>query len=478
MSCATDHVSVPEPKLAFHVADPAKSSISPLDGLSRWGSLERTIPGYSLRQDLRLAYISTQKRLLDCQAFLSRLNSTVNVTGWSRDKYLRKYPGFQSVFGRRITLPSDQDPGLRQGITDADVLRIARSTDPEIALLDHLKQRIQVLFAERSRFDVLVLHLPQQFASYRRRIEPDYYFDLHDSLKAFCAAHGVRLQILEDGAFTYPEPARVFWWLSLALHVKAGGIPWRLADCSPRTIYVGMAYTTRPASSANPFVLGCSQLFDERGEWLRFVLFPLQNPVWRGRNPFMNRDQARQLFVQVREIYQAMGQPRPQRIVVHKTTYYSSDEMAGIAEATAGVDDVELVTVQQRTRYRAINVSASDGKLGPNMFPVDRGIALPQDGKTFLLWTSGDVLGIAPNGWHHYQEQRNIPTPLTIVRYRGQEDLISVASDVLKLSKMNWNNLQLYNYLPVTVTFAREMARIGEQIDNLSSIPYDFRYFM
>jgi hypothetical protein len=43
---------------------------------------------------------------------------------------------------------------------------------------------------------------------------------------------------------------------------------------------------------------------------------------------------------------------------------------------------------------------------------------------------------------------------------------------------MNWNNDSLYDRLPVTTTYASLLAGIVKRMGPLSSLPYDFRYFM
>jgi len=150
--------------------------------------------------------------------------------------------------------------------------------------------------------------------------------------------------------------------------------------------------------------------------------------------------------------------------------------MTGIATALSGIENIELLQIQQDTSWRAI---AFDPKRrAANMFPLYRGTAIPLDRFSFLLWTQGDVLGIAGSGRHYYQEKRGIPAPLLIRRFRGKESLKDSAADVLKLTKMNWNNHQLYSRMPVTISLATRIAQIAKQVQSSWPIPYDFRYFL
>jgi len=49
---------------------------------------------------------------------------------------------------------------------------------------------------------------------------------------------------------------------------------------------------------------------------------------------------------------------------------------------------------------------------------------------------------------------------------------------VLGLSKMDWNNDALYDLLPVTIGYAKVLARVIKRMRGLGSTPYQFRFFM
>jgi hypothetical protein len=222
--------------------------------------------------------------------------------------------------------------------------------------------------------------------------------------------------------------------------------------------------------------MGCSQVFDEHGEGLKFILYPVESPIFRGKNPFMSREDARRLFGMIRDIYQDVNGKIPQKVVVHKTTHFTADEMNGIATALSGIEEIELFQIQQETHWRSIAYDHVQNTISG--FPVKRGTVIPLDRFTFLLWTQGDMVGIAGGNRHYYQEKRGIPAPLMIRRFRGKAPLEQVACDVLRLTKMNWNNHQLYNRLPVTITFSSRLSQIAKQIQQVWRVPYDFRYFM
>ena len=51
--------------------------------------------------------------------------------------------------------------------------------------------------------------------------------------------------MLKDSALSYFCRCSVMWRLSIALYVKAGGVPWKVADADPETAIVGLSYAVR-----------------------------------------------------------------------------------------------------------------------------------------------------------------------------------------------------------------------------------------
>jgi hypothetical protein len=93
----------------------------------------------------------------------------------------------------------------------------------------------------------------------------------------------------------------------------------------------------------------------------------------------------------------------------------------------------------------------------------------------YLLWTQGNCSAIGTN---FFKEGKGIPHPIRVTRHVGSGTFHESAREILGLSKMNWNNDSLYDRIPVTTTYASILAEIVKRMGPLSSLPYDFRYFM
>ena len=99
---------------------------------------------------------------------------------------------------------------------------------------------------------------------------------------------------------------------------------------------------------------------------------------------------------------------------------------------------------------------------------------------SFLLWTHGCIIHQDLAGrMNYYKGGRGIPAPLFIKRYTGQTSGDTLAQEILMLTKMNWNSGDsLYKILPVTLDFAKTLARMSKQNEAIYNKSYDFRYFM
>ena len=259
------HISLPEPRLSFHPDRTSDYAIHPLRGLLKFGPYSAGL----VPDPIRVATLAPAGESDRIHAFMNRLNSRYRPQ--ERNDYLPEWPGFQPVFSLHVRAAGDScrfelDPKLETAFSD--------SLRPHMVLADHLVRAIQRLEGHRTEFDVIFVYIPKRWApGYVGGADED--FDLHDHLKAITAARGIPIQLVrEDSALTYPCQASVMWRIGLALYVKAGGVPWKLAESDPETAYIGISYAIRPPESdMSRFVTCCSQVFDAEGSGLEFIAY-------------------------------------------------------------------------------------------------------------------------------------------------------------------------------------------------------------
>jgi hypothetical protein len=420
-----------------------------------------------------IAPASDSQRLYD---FLKQLRTSAKPI--EREDYLPEWPGFQAIFGLRLEAAAASCHLTLDESVDA---RFHDSSMPHVVLADHLVRAVHALDASRGNFDVLFIYLPQRWA-------PGYVggpgddFDLHDHLKAASAVRGVPVQIVrEDKALAYPCRASVMWRVGLALYAKAGGVPWKLANADTETAYIGISYAVRgPQSDAPRFVTCCSQVFDAEGSGLEFVAYDAHEVEVQRDNPFLSRTEMFRVMTRSMDLYRRRHAGRsPRRVMVHKTTEFKPPEVDGCMEALHLCEAVDLIQVVEDVGWRGVRMDrVPNAKKGTaTAFPVHRGTVLGIGDREALLWTHGDVPGVAERG-SYFQGKRSTPHPLRLVRHAGHGPWDDTARATLALSKMNWNNDALYDHLPVTLEYAKVLARVVKRMDSLGKGPFQFRFFM
>lgn len=272
------------------------------------------------------------------------------------------------------------------------------------------------------------------------------------------------------------------WRIGLALYAKAGGIPWKLAGTDPDTAYIGISYAVRSPESKQPrFVTCCSQVFDAEGSGLEFVAYDAHEVEIQRDNPFLSRTEMFRVVTRSLDLYRRRHAGRsPRRVMVHKNTEFKHDEVDGAMEALHLCEAVDLIQVVEDVGWRGIRIERSrrGGRKGEAAaFPVSRGTLIGLGPREALLWTHGDVTGISDRR-SYFQGARSTPRPIRLVRHAGHGPWDESAQAILGLSKMNWNNDALYDPLPVTMSYAKVLARVVKRMPGLGRTPYQFRFFM
>ena len=231
------HIWLPEPKLAFHPERASDQDTHPLRGLLRFGPYAAGLVPDPIRV-ATIAPFGESERLF---AFMRALN--IPSKPIERREYLPEWPGFHRVFGLHMRGAGRGCHIELDAQLDSDM---KASAAPHAVLADRLLRAVQSLDARRSELDVLFIYIPQHWAPGFTGGSADD-FDLHDHMKAATAARRLPVQLLrEDKALAYRDQASVMWRIGLALYVKAGGIPWKLAEADNENAYIGLSYAVRP----------------------------------------------------------------------------------------------------------------------------------------------------------------------------------------------------------------------------------------
>lgn len=460
-----------EPLMCFSDTDKSKRVVNQLKGLCQYGPIDCSyMRARATRPSVRLAVLSPEQDMDRILAHLNRLNTRVQNNG--KDNFLPHYEGFEQVYRRALSVPAKAQRDICIGYKANTALKMKPAE-----FLAFIKRGIDAYSLRASDFDILVIYIPKSFASFRTAsaISPD--FNLHDALKLYATEKGIKLQLIEEKSVNSYDACKVMWGLSTSLYAKATGVLWHPESIQDDTAYIGISYAF---SEEKRICIGCSQLFDSTGTGIRMVLRKINNPIYRGRsNPYMREDDARTMMTELREQYYHSAPVNTlKRVVIHKTTPFIREEITGIMQAFSGIE-VELVQIQDYCPWRGIRFGAEPGPKAYG-FAVKRGLAVQLDRDSFLLWTHGCVIHPELSGtFNYYKGSRGIPAPLLVRRFAGSASGDILAKEILMLTKMNWNSGDcLYKTLPVTLDFAKVLARMSKQDEAIFDKAYDFRFFM
>lgn len=459
---------VQEPVLMFDPLTPRPYNIHPLKGLIEFGPYSHKIAPIT---EIRLAVICP----IGCFHIVQGLFAEFNKTHQPRERkdYLPAFVQFDQIFKSKLTL-LEENKSIQfdgQKITDSQ-------NKPYINLSTELAVAIQAMSKQKLDFDILLIFLPESLSAGFVDAETD--FDLHDFLKATTAIHNIPTQIVrESKAINYNCRCSVMWRLSIAIYVKAGGVPWKLASTDTETAFIGLSYSTRfnAQTGKYDFTTCCSQVFDSDGTGLEFIAYDTGEVEFRvGDNPFLTRAEMRKLMSKSLSLYQKRHSGRaPKKLIVHKTSYFSKDEIDGAFDAIPSNIHLELLQIVETSNWKGIKYQKSENGASPAAYPIERGGYVQSGPREVMLWTQGNV---NLNGRNFFKEGKNIPSPIFIRRFAGDGGWDQNCQAIMGLTKMNWNHDALYDKLPVTLGYAKVLASTIKRMSNLVNKPYEFRYFM
>jgi len=183
----------------------------------------------------------------------------------------------------------------------------------------------------------------------------------------------------------------------------------------------------------------------------------------RERSPHLDRKSASGLIRDVLDLYQRQNQRSlPSRLVIHKTSRFSEDELNGFTEACRIVPQHDFVAFGNRgiQFYRTGD------------YPPLRGTFVKFSDAEFALYTDGYIPYLRT-----YPGPR-VPRPLEILEHHGDSPWNVMLGEILALTKMNWNSADFACGMPITIAFSRKVGQV------LAELPADlpprpeYRYYM
>lgn len=253
------------------------------------------------------------------------------------------------------------------------------------------------------------------------------------------------------------------WNFHTALYYKAGGVPWRIVrDSTQLTVcYIGISfYKTLDGSS---LMTSIAQVFNERGEGV-IVRGGTAQVSKEDLQPHLSAEDADELLRGALARYREVHRTLPARVVLHKSSTFSAQEIEGFQSALAA---------ERVTDHDFISIGPSDTRLfRGGAYPPLRGTLLSLTDTEQVLYTRGSV--------HFFETYPGMYIPVPkLLRFAATEQTPKfLANEILSLTKMNWNNTQFDGALPITLRAARRVSEILKYCEEGTNVEPRYSFYM
>jgi hypothetical protein len=485
-----------EPELYFAES---QKCLDPQVGLLNFGPHEGTKTKKKRKQKVTISagIIGTSRSINSVNAFLTRLTHRISAeTTSSKDYKGIDFPGLGLESPLRFEISVDENCVLK---IERDFVR-GLSAIPDrkgriSQVVDEYCKKFDLLTEAHPKPDIVLLPLDDELLTLckdpRLKTERIIYqhrdfgdpesayapmFDFHDHIKAQAAdpKRDFVTQMISPKTMVFSEErqsaAFIAWNFSVGTYYKATGIPWKLADIDENTCYIGISFYREIVKQSKTVRASIAQVYMRTGESQIITGRPFEwNREEKGKQVQLNLSQMSQIVGDSIDIFRGQRKRLPERLVVHKTSHFSDEELMGCVEGSKGVDEVDIVHISEITDFRAYHHKHD--------FPVVRGTMITNNrgsgSNEAMLFTSGYVpaLGSYPGP--------SAPRPLHLKCQRIDSSLETISRDILGLSKLDWNSSAFYTRLPVTIAVSRKVGDIlAEMVLADIAPPRSYRYYM
>lgn len=499
---------VEEPKLVFGGGN---LSVDPKSGLESFGPYDADQAGV---KTISIGVIGTGEGIGEFQNFLNRAREPVspgfNTRGKSLDPHTHPdFPGWADgkTFGANFVSSS---PIYQRSIhleyfinaikalkEEAKIKEVVRLVMKEVEALNNLEPAPQVIVVVLpSEVENQIAHVGAAMSRRRVVLSPkerflkslkadtdkgqttfDFGFDVeeerqsisgfwnfHHAFKAHAMKFAVPTQMVWQTTLHEQNQASVSWNLLTALYYKAGNSPWRLQMLPDTTCYVGVSFFKERPYGKSDMHTSLAQVFGA-GEGIVLQGDKAVFDKSKGdSNPHLSQAGAESLLKQALEKYALQHGVPPTRVVIHKSSKYWAEELAGFRKAAQGIYRHDFLAFGDLdTRF-----------MRAGRRPIVRGTVIVLGKGNYLVYTNGYIPYL-----RSYPSKR-IPCPLEVVEHHGDSPALLVCSEILSLTKLNWNSCWFGSSSPITMRFARDVGRVMAELPADGSIipKTKYRYYM
>lgn len=297
------------------------------------------------------------------------------------------------------------------------------------------------------------------------------FFDFHHALKAYSMTKGIASQLIRPATIQLRKGMQDFattaWNLSVAMYYKATDTPWKLADIDDKTCYVGISFYQEITKEFRGMRTAMAQVFLRSGESQVIRGKPFKWDPNISKSPELTSGQANEILSAVIDLYKNTAGD-PDRIVIHKTSSFSEEEIEGFDMITEkAANGGNYIHIRNYSPFRSIPTTS---------YPPLRGMNLGKNADMLdnhLLYTTGFTPAL-----NTYMGSR-VPAPLQLTSYRQDSGNSILIDEIMSLSKLDWNNTNFNGRLPVTLGVSQKVGSVLAEVRQITTEPQEsYRFYM
>lgn len=260
------------------------------------------------------------------------------------------------------------------------------------------------------------------------------------------------------------DPSTIAWNVSVGIYYKANHFPWRVGKLGSGSCYIGISFFFDQTTHKGDMFASLAQIFTDTGEGMVVRGDSFKWDARKKGQPHLIKETAQSLLHNALGLYRKHHNDQlPNRVVIHKSSRFTHDEVQGFLEASQGVPRYDYVSLSQgRDVFFYRN--------GDN--PVFRSTFIPMFDKSCLIYTGGYV----PYLKSYYGPR--VPRPLEITDHHGDTPLKELATEIIALTRLDWNTTRFNLSIPITLKFARRVGRILGSFSEKEKIQHQYRFYM
>lgn len=497
---------IEEPKLVFGQGEPC---VDPKTGLSEYGPIAS---GLSNRT-IRVGIIGTGKGIDAMRAYLDKTRARIEPGLNSKGKLYDPlcFPDFPGI-DKSFRVDFETESRIHRAIPLDYFKNAVKSTNPATRLRDVIAlvtTELGALATVEPNPDVVVIVMPPEveaecktvgaeFAAMKIRLTPvqklqrkfekvrqtgqellgltfdepteqdgsSGFWNIHHALKAHAMSSGLTTQLAWEstlrGYSGNQDPASTAWNFMTALYYKAGNIPWQLERVPQSTCFVGIAFYKESPHPQADMQSSLAQVFSGAGEGLVLKGERAVIDRKRDRRAHLDESGAQKLLKRALDTYEAVHQNRPTRLVIHKTSRYWPEELAGFKKVLPDGIRSDFIALEHLD-HRFMRCGKE---------PPLRGTVISLANSHHVIFTQGYIPFLRT-----YPGMR-IPNPLEIVEHHGDSSAAVISEEILALTKVNWNSCFFGSSMPITLRFATSVGKILAELPSGVTPQTKYKFYM